>query len=116
MAVQIVSPVSGVKARLMVSNIPSSMRSVLPAMANFDACGYPNSVPWQQVGSVMSADSQPAVEAALKCRSCKEGRYPPPVRMINLTATQESGCIRLRSGNVATLRFSIIVQTRWDPG
>jgi hypothetical protein len=37
----------------------------------------------------MGADSQPAAEAALKCRSCKEGRHPPPVHIINLTATQE---------------------------
>jgi hypothetical protein len=29
------------------------------------------------------------LEAALKCRSCKKGRYAPPVRMIKLTATQE---------------------------
>ena len=28
-------------------------------------------------------------EAALKCRSCKKGRYAPPVHMIKLTATQE---------------------------
>jgi hypothetical protein len=42
------------------------------------------------------------LEAALKCRSCKKGRYAPPVHMIKLTATQEtrriSGCIRTRSG------------------
>jgi hypothetical protein len=29
------------------------------------------------------------VEAALKCRSCRKGRYAPPVHMIKLTATQE---------------------------
>jgi hypothetical protein len=29
------------------------------------------------------------LEAALKCRSCKKGRYAPPVHMIKLTATQE---------------------------
>jgi hypothetical protein len=28
-------------------------------------------------------------EAALKCRSCKKGRYAPPAHMIKLTATQE---------------------------
>jgi hypothetical protein len=27
--------------------------------------------------------------AALKCRSCKKGRYAPPVHMIKLTETQE---------------------------
>src|SRR3979411_392856 len=27
------------------------------------------------------------LEAALKCRSCKKGRYAPPVRMIKLTET-----------------------------
>jgi hypothetical protein len=40
------------------------------------------------------------LEAALKCRSCRKGRYAPPVHMIKLTATQEitptSGCIRTR--------------------
>jgi hypothetical protein len=29
------------------------------------------------------------LEAALKCRSCKKGRYAPPVHMIKLTATRE---------------------------
>src|SRR4030088_4941 len=29
------------------------------------------------------------LEAALKCRSCKKGRYAPPVHIIKLTATQE---------------------------
>jgi hypothetical protein len=29
------------------------------------------------------------LEAALKCRSCKKGRYAPPVHMINLTETRE---------------------------
>jgi hypothetical protein len=29
------------------------------------------------------------LEAALKCRSCRKGRYAPPVHMIKLTATQE---------------------------
>jgi len=29
------------------------------------------------------------LEAALKCRSYKKGRYAPPVHMIKLTATQE---------------------------
>jgi hypothetical protein len=29
------------------------------------------------------------LKAALKCRSCKKGRYAPPVHMIKLTATQE---------------------------
>jgi hypothetical protein len=29
------------------------------------------------------------LEAALKCRSCKKGRYPPPVHMIKLTETRE---------------------------
>jgi hypothetical protein len=29
------------------------------------------------------------LEAALKCRSCKKGRYAPPVHMIKLTRTQE---------------------------
>jgi hypothetical protein len=30
------------------------------------------------------------MEAALKYRSCKKGRYAPPVHMIKLTATQEA--------------------------
>jgi hypothetical protein len=29
------------------------------------------------------------LEAALKCRSCKNGRYPPPVHMIKLTTQRE---------------------------
>src|SRR3981189_1141998 len=29
------------------------------------------------------------LEASLKCRSCKKGRYAPPVHMIKLTATRE---------------------------
>jgi hypothetical protein len=29
------------------------------------------------------------LEAALKCRSCKNGRYAPPVHMINLTMQRE---------------------------
>lgn len=29
------------------------------------------------------------LEAALKCRSCKKGRYAAPVRMIKLTHTGE---------------------------
>jgi hypothetical protein len=29
------------------------------------------------------------LEAALKCRSCRKGRYAPLVHMIKLTATQE---------------------------
>jgi hypothetical protein len=29
------------------------------------------------------------LEAALKCRSCRKGRYAPPVHMIKLTAMRE---------------------------
>jgi hypothetical protein len=29
------------------------------------------------------------LEASLKCRSCRKGRYAPPVHMIKLTATRE---------------------------
>jgi hypothetical protein len=29
------------------------------------------------------------LETALKCRSCKEGRYAPPVHMIELTQERE---------------------------
>ena len=29
------------------------------------------------------------LEAALKCRSCKKGRYAPPVHMVRLTAERE---------------------------
>ena len=29
------------------------------------------------------------LEASLKCRSCKKGRYAPPVHMIKLTETRE---------------------------
>jgi hypothetical protein len=30
------------------------------------------------------------LEAALKCRSCRKGRYAPPVHMIKLTETRET--------------------------
>jgi hypothetical protein len=29
------------------------------------------------------------LEAALKCRSCRKGRYAPPVHMVKLTEWQE---------------------------
>src|SRR4051794_7882810 len=29
------------------------------------------------------------LEASLKCRSCRKGRYAPPVRMVKLTETRE---------------------------
>jgi hypothetical protein len=29
------------------------------------------------------------LEAALKCRSCRKGRYAPPVYMIKLTETRQ---------------------------
>ena len=29
------------------------------------------------------------LEASLKCRSCRKGRYAPPVHMIKLTAARE---------------------------
>lgn len=29
------------------------------------------------------------LEASLKCRSCRKGRYAPPVHMIKLTETRE---------------------------
>ena len=29
------------------------------------------------------------LEASLKCRSCRKGRYAPPVRMIKLSAARE---------------------------
>jgi hypothetical protein len=35
------------------------------------------------------------LEAALKCRSCKKGRYAPPVHMIKLTETREISPYRL---------------------
>jgi hypothetical protein len=42
-----------------------------------DAIGRPRDTPiWK-------------LEAALKCRSCRKGRYAPPVHMINLTERQE---------------------------
>jgi hypothetical protein len=48
------------------------------------------------------------LEAALKCRSCRKGRYAPPVHMIKLTERQESrltsGCIRTRRGEGAGSR------------
>ena len=38
------------------------------------------------------------LEAALKCRSCKKGRYAPPLHMIKLTETRRSRLIRGTSG------------------
>jgi hypothetical protein len=42
------------------------------------------------------------LEASLKCRSCRKGRYAPPVHIIKLTEQREisltSGCIRMRIG------------------
>jgi hypothetical protein len=32
---------------------------------------------------------QDTLEAVLKCRSCRKGRYAPPVHMIKLTETRE---------------------------
>jgi hypothetical protein len=45
------------------------------------------------------------IEAALKCRSCKKGRYAPLVYVIKLTATQEITPykIRMRRGEAAAL-------------
>jgi hypothetical protein len=40
------------------------------------------------------------LEASIKCRSCRKGRYAPPVHMIKLTETQElatRGFILMRS-------------------
>src|SRR5438034_9787510 len=45
------------------------------------------------------------LEASLKCRSCRRGRFAPPVRMIKLTETREItpykwGCTRMRRGSL----------------
>jgi hypothetical protein len=56
--------------------------------------------------SIVSADQKPTpiwkLEASLKCRSCRKGRYAPPVHMIRLTekrqTTPMSGRIRTRRG------------------
>ena len=38
---------------------------------------------------MMNQDKTPVkLEASLKCRSCRRGRYAPPVHMIKLTATR----------------------------
>src|SRR5438094_2032282 len=42
------------------------------------------------------------LEASLKCRSCRKGRYAPPVRMIKLT--QQRASLRLTSGPIRTKR------------
>src|SRR3954469_22815484 len=45
--------------------------------ASLDAIGRPRDTPvWK-------------LEASLKCRSCRRGRYAPPVHMIKLTETRE---------------------------
>ena len=41
------------------------------------------------------------LEAALKCRSCRKGRYAPPVHMIKLTQERERS--RLTSGCIPTM-------------
>src|ERR1700676_322375 len=35
------------------------------------------------------------LEASLKCRSCRKGRYAPPVHMIKLTETRENHALYL---------------------
>ena len=72
-----------------------------------DYDGHTNFITVSGVKSAVGADSQPAAEAALKCRSCREGRYPPPVHIINLTATQQIPPYQWvhPDENVATLRF-----------
>ena len=37
------------------------------------------------------------LEASLKCRSCRKGRYAPPVHMIKLTAAREIYALSLGS-------------------
>jgi hypothetical protein len=55
------------------SNAPLQDRASLP----LDAIRRPRNTPiWK-------------LEAALKCRSCKKGRYAPPVHMIKLTQERE---------------------------
>jgi hypothetical protein len=41
------------------------------------------------ISSGIGSGSGGSVEAALKCRSCRKGRYAPPVHMIKLTETRE---------------------------
>jgi len=35
------------------------------------------------------------LEASLKCRSCRKGRYAPPVHMIKLTETREDHALQV---------------------
>src|SRR3979490_2011905 len=46
------------------------------------------------------------LEASLKCRSCRKGRWAPPGHMIKWTETRgisrTSGCTRMMNGSVAT--------------
>jgi hypothetical protein len=71
-----------VKARLKWSRVPDSPISTGCPRTNskalpLDAIRRPRNPPiWN-------------MEAALKCRSCRKGRYAPPGHMIKLAATQE---------------------------
>jgi hypothetical protein len=44
------------------------------------------------------------LEAALKCRSCRKGRYAPPVHMIKLTATQEIHAVAMAASGRGWVR------------
>ena len=79
--------------------IPKPYHRPIPACRPAAACGFASSRPWRsfQCRSSLPLDAirrtrdTPIwkLEAALKCRSCRKGRYAPPVHMIKLTATQE---------------------------
>jgi hypothetical protein len=47
------------------------------------------------------------LEAALKCRSRKKGRYAPPVHMIELTATQQITPYKLGASGRGTAELPI---------
>ena len=59
------------------------------------------------------------LEAALKCRSCRKGRYAPPVHMIKLTATQEitpyQRVLRRSEERRVGKECTIQCRSRWSP-
>jgi len=57
------------------------------------------------------------LEASLKCRSCRKGRYAPPVHMIKLTEKQEMPLRSKRAVVRALARFSrLLTRKHARPG
>jgi len=76
---------------LVAIRTPSLWRILLHAIRSLWA--GPNAATWgalfDKISSGIGSGSGGSVEAALKCRSCRKGRYAPPVHIIKLTETRE---------------------------